>query len=422
MKKLSLSLLLAFVYMSVGAQVHNRVPELIGSWSGKLDLGSMALTLVFHFEQADGYVVCTMDSPDQGAKGLGIYKEHLTADSVSLSMPALGASYRARRDGERLVGTFAQMGVSFPLTLDKGSVGPKRPQMPVEPYPYNTEEVTFVNVADNATLVGTLTYPVGYEAGERVPVVVMVSGSGLQNRDEEIFDHKPFLVLADHLARKGIASLRYDDRAFGASVGGNRTMNKATTSDYCRDAEAAVEYLRGLNRFSLVGVVGHSEGGNVGFMLGGRGVVDFIVSLAGVGVRGDEALAAQYNRIVELQGGAQKMSVEQYRDYVHSIGSDWMDWFMDYDPTADIAATKCPVLALNGSKDCQVLSEQNLPAIERVLPQNDRSQVKEYEGLNHLFQPCTTGLPTEYYGIEQTLSEEVLADISDWIVGLITTH
>lgn len=415
MKKYIITIAVACISMLGFAQVVNIAPALIGSWNGKLKVGAKSLTLVFHFEQADGYVVCTVDSPDQGAKGLGVYKEYLSEDSVSLKMANIGAVYRAKLSNGKLVGTFSQLGMNFPLTLEKGEYKPNRPQTPVEPYPYKTEEVTFYNSADEATLAGTLTYPVGYENMKNVPVVIMVTGSGLQNRDEELFDHKPFLVITDYLARNGVASLRYDDRAFGASTGGKRVMNEATTLDYKRDAEAGVLYLRGLNKFGQVGVIGHSEGGNIAFMLGSDKCVDFVVSLAGVGTKVDVALTAQYNEIIKHQSGAMPISVEQYRNNLRALNSAWMNWFIDYDPTADISATACPVLAINGNKDCQVISALNLPAIAKALPENSKSLIKEYPFLNHMFQRSQTGLPTEYSNIEETISPEVLKDIAEWI-------
>ena len=418
MRKHIITALFLCLAMTSAAQVAGKVTSLIGSWNGKLKAGANALTLVFHFEQAEGYVACSFDSPDQGAKGLGVHKEYLSEDSVALKMPNIGATFRAKLDNGKLTGTFSQMGMSFPLTLEKGAYKPNRPQTPAAPYPYKTEEVTFSNTADNATLAGTLTYPTGYDTSEKVPVVIMVTGSGLQNRDEEMFDHKPFLVIADHLARHGIASLRYDDRGFGASTGGDRTMDGATTPHYKRDAKAGIDFLRNMNRFTAVGVIGHSEGGNIAFMLGSEKAVDFVISMAGVGTKTDVALTAQYNSIVTLQGLGTTISVEQYRANVKSLNSGWMNWFIDYDPTADIAATTCPVLAINGDKDCQVISSLNLTAIKKVLPANSSTVIKEYPSLNHLFQHCTSGLPAEYGTTEETISPEVLNDIAEWINSL----
>lgn len=418
-KKRFFTLVLAAMMTAAGwAQVANDTTALLGTWTGKLEIGPNSLTLVLRLEKGDGYVKCTLDSPDQGAHELGCYKHKLTDDAISISVPVVGASYTAQLEDGKLVGTFSQSGIELPLTMTRGEYKPNRPQTPAEPYPYKTEEVSFFNAEDNATLVGTLTYPVGYESLKEVPVVIMVSGSGLQNRDEELFSHKPFLVIADHLARHGIASLRYDDRAFGASTGGNRIHNQAITPDYKRDAAAGVAFLRSLGRFGKVGALGHSEGGNVVFMLGADKVVDFIISMAGVGVRCDEALTAQYNQVMKLQGLPYEITVEQFRQNAKSAQSDWMDWFLDYDPTSDIAATLCPAMVINGDKDCQVISSLNLPAIERTLPHNEASLIKEYPSLNHLFQHCQTGDATEYNLIEETISPEVLNDISAWIGGL----
>lgn len=420
MKRQILTAVFLLISLAGMAQVASKTTALLGTWTGKLNVGATSLTLVLHFEQADGYVVCTMDSPDQGAKGIGVYKNYLSEDSVSLSVIALGVNYRAKLKDGQLDGTFVQNGLRLPLVLKKGELERRRPQMPAAPYPYKTEDVTFVNQADNATLSGTLTYPVDYETmkEKEVPVVIMVSGSGLQNRDEELFDHKPFLVLADHLARHGIASLRYDDRGFGASKGGDRVQKDATTLDYKRDAEAGIQYLRSLKKFGNVGVIGHSEGGNIAFMLGADKKVDFVVSMAGVGVKVDIALTAQANKILELQGQPARLSVEQYRQNVQALQSPWMNWFIDYDPTADISAMKCPVMAINGDKDCQVISSLNLPSIRQLLQKNKHVLVKEYPSLNHLFQHCQTGLPTEYGNIEETISPEVLTDITEWINGV----
>lgn len=414
-------ILFAMLFSLVGSAKVANTSALVGSWVGKLSFGANSLTLVLHIKQADGYVVCSLDSPDQGAKDLGCHKNRLSDNEISVSVINLGASYSAKLQGDELVGTFSQGGLNLPLRMKRGEYKPNRPQTPQPPYPYKSVEVTFVNKADNATLAGTLTYPIGYNGSSRPPVVIMVSGSGAQNRDEEIFGHKPFLILADHLARHGIASLRYDDRAYGASEGGNRVGNRATSLDYKRDAEAGVAYLRSLQKFDTVGVLGHSEGGNIAFMLGGADIVDFVISLAGIGVKGDIALTAQYNLIAKTQGAMREIGVEEFRKIAQSANSDWMNWFIDYDPTNDIKATKCPAFVANGDKDCQVIASLNLSAIKRVLTPNNRSIIKEYPSLNHLFQHCTSGLPSEYSVIEESISPQLLSDISNWINGLKAT-
>jgi hypothetical protein len=256
---------------------------------------------------------------------------------------------------------------------------------------------------------------VGYDksAKQQPTVVLFVSGSGQQNRDEELMNHKPFLVIADYLARQGIATLRYDDRATGKSVGGD--VKNATTADFMRDAAAGIAFLRSKNAFGKVGIMGHSEGGSIAFMLGGRQQVDFIVSLAGPAVKGDTLLAAQSNRILQLSGQPATMTVEKYRQTAASASLPWLDWFNDYDPSGDIRQISCPVFALNGDRDCQVISTLCLPALKQLLPASKKHLIKEYPGLNHLFQHCTTGLPDEYAQIEETVSPEVLQDIATWI-------
>ncbi len=384
-----------------------------GSWLGQLDLGVQKLNLVFHFDKDDsGRDVCTIDSPDQSAKGIPATLNHLSADSVSLEVPSIGMSYAGKLQEGVLKGTFTQMGTNLPLDMKPGEVKRNRPQHPVEPYPYQTREVSFRNEAANARFAGTLVYPVGHKAGQKVPVVLFVTGSGAENRDEEIFDHKPFLVIADYLARHGIASLRYDDRGFGQSTG---EMKDATTQDFAQDALAGVEMLRGMKEFGKVGVIGHSEGGSIAFILGAKNKIDFVISLAGVGVKGDTALAAQSNRALELMGSPMRVTTAQYRQQVAQLNSAWINYFIDYDPIPDIQQTRCPVFALNGDKDVQVISSLNLKGIEAALAKNKKNQVKEYPDLNHLFQHCTTGLPTEYANIEETISEEVLQDLAAWI-------
>ncbi len=390
--------------------------QISGPWTGQLDLGAQKLTIVLHFDKdASGKDVCTMDSPDQSAKGIPATLNFISADSVNIAVPSIGMTYAGKLNEGELKGSFSQMGMNLPLDMNPGEVKHNRPQHPVEPYPYQTKEIAFQNEAANAWFAGTLVYPEGYKEGDKVPVLIMVTGSGAENRDEEVFDHKPFLVIADYLARHGVASLRFDDRGVGKSTG---SMEGATTKDFAEDALAGIEMLRGLKQFSKVGVLGHSEGGSVAFMLGAKQKVDFIISMAGVGAKGDTALTAQANRTYELMGVPMQVNVAQYRAQVAQLNSPWLNYFLDYDPIPDIQGTRCPVLAINGDKDVQVVSSLNLKGIEMALPKNKKNLVKEYPGLNHLFQHCTTGLPTEYAGIEETISEEVLRDMVAWIKAL----
>ena len=424
-----------------------------GPWSGKISVGQTELTLVFNFAVSDdGSISVTLDSPDQGAEGIEAECDAAALPMLRVNVPSLLASYSGILYGGNIVGTFSQGGLSLPLTLTKGESRLRRPQTPRPPYPYVTEDVSFRGGSPEVTLAGTISYPSGYSAAapaataataastastaqDKAPgsdntalvAVVMVSGSGLQDRDEQIFGHRPFLVIADYLARNGIASLRYDDRGFGESTGAE-SVGTATTEDFMQDALAAVEYLRGTGRFSRIGVLGHSEGANIAFMLGALGKVDFVISLAGIGVKGDEALTAQVNRIAELSGQEVELSVEDFRRSALMQGQPWLSWFIDYDPTDDISGTACPVMAVNGSLDSQVVSSLNFGAIKEKLPEGSadgesggKNFVKEYASLNHLFQHCTTGAPTEYRGIEETVSEELLADISAWIREICPT-
>ena len=414
MKKTIITALLALIVLTGAAQVQPTT-ALLGSWSGKLKVGVMSLTIVLYLEQADGYVAVSLDSPDQGAKGISAFKEYLSDDSLAIKVESIGVTYRAKLKDGKLDGKFVQHGFTIPLELTQGVPEVKRPQTPQPPFPYETEEVTFRNERDSATLAGTLTWPVGYNAKskQKPMVVIFVSGSGQQNRDEELFEHKPFLVLADYLARQGIATLRYDDRATGQSVGGD--VKNATSEDFARDALAGIDYLRNRKAFSKVGILGHSEGGLIAFILGGKKKVDFIVSLAGPSVKGDTLLATQGNRIMILSGQLPNMSVKKYRETVAEMNNPWINWFIDYDPSDDIRQTRCPVFALNGDCDCQVISTLCLPAFQRLLPTSKKNRIKQYPGLNHLFQHSATGVPTEYGEIEETIAPEVLSDIAEWI-------
>lgn len=407
MKKIILSICLLCSWAGVFAQ-----KPIEGDWMGKLNLGPQSLTIVLHVNcDAQGKAECTLDSPDQGAKGIAVETDYCSSDSVSVSLASLALSFQGKLKGDEIVGTFTQ-GQSFPLVLKRGEEKLNRPQNPVAPYPYKTEEVAFKNVADGATLVGTLSYPIGYKKG-RTPVVLMVTGSGQENRDEEVFDHKPFLVIADYLARHGVATLRYDDRGFGKSTGGD--VGHATTLDFMRDAASGVDFLRTSKQFGKVGILGHSEGGSIAFMLGAKGKVDFVISMAGVGVKGDTALTAQANKILELTGQSMRYSTHQYRMNAIIKRSPWLNFFIDYDPSADISKTLCPVMAINGSRDIQVISSLNLAGIKAHLKPNPKNIIKEYPSLNHLFQHCKTGNVLEYRIIEETVSPEVLEDIVRFI-------
>ena len=432
--------------------------KLEGSWTGKLSVQGTQLTLVFHIEKdKNSGFIGTMDSPDQSVKGVPATVNSLTADSVDIAVSSIGARYLGKQQGDHIQGTFTQFGRPFPLMLNRGVEELKRPQTPHAPYPYQTEEVTFQNAKANAVFAGTLTYPVGYEQinKQKVPVVLMVTGSGQENRNEEIFDHQPFLVLADYLARHGIASLRYDDRGFAKSTG---DASQSTMKDNAEDARCGFNYLKSLKKFGKIGVMGHSEGGSIAMMLAAEGLPDFIVSLAGVAGRGDSLMLKQVYQAMEARGGATFArdyckvlgAIYAYRNAkkdishpeavldsllkqtnvslpalsrqsflpVMTMQTPWVLDFIATDMACYLPKIKCPVMAVNGSKDVQVDAHDNFSALRKGLKPNKKNLIKEYEGLNHLFQHCTTGQTTEYRLIEETFAPEVMQDIVDWIKAL----
>ena len=404
-----------------------------GSWSGKLEVQGTKLTIVFHLDGEEP----TMDSPDQAAFGIPVQVEKTDLGNLTIKTPAIGASYEGLWTGKQILGTFKQGPVSLPLTLTP-EVELKRPQTPVGPFPYTEEEVSFNN--GDAHLEGTLVLPDGYS--RKTPVLVMVTGSGQENRDEEIFDHKPFAVIADALARAGIATLRYDDRGVGGSTGDVVT---ATTEDFKDDALAGIKLLR--ERFDKVGVIGHSEGGTIALMLAAEGRVDFIVSLAGMTVSGLETivkqsrgsvLAAGYPEktvdtfsqavhdacYVRIHGGRMPFPDEldlpdelkqRYQGVMRQIQSPWMIKFLSLDMRPLLGGIQCPVLAINGTKDIQVECESNLGALREGLPASPKNKIEALEGLNHLFQHCTTGAITEYRNIEETFAPEALELMVQWL-------
>lgn len=408
-----------------------------GAWTGKLKVSGVELALIFNI----GEESATLDVPDQGATEIPVEVSRDAVGGITLNVPAINASFKGLWAGKVIAGTFTQHGMSFPMTLTPGAPVIRRPQTPVGPFPYATEEVTFTN--GDAVLKGTLTLPENCD--RKTPVLIMVTGSGLQNRDEELFGHKPFAVIADAFARAGIATLRYDDRGFGESTG---DVVLCTTEDLKNDALAGVKLLR--DRFERVGVIGHSEGGTIALMLAGERQVDFAVSLAGMVVSGAETLLAQNRRAFESAGlpeseveafarllsdtftairtRAPLPSADNYditdalrKNYAAALPSfrtPYMEFFLGLDLSASLSGITCPVMALNGTKDTQVQCDRNIAALEAGLPSNSRSVIRAEDGLNHLFQHCVTGEVSEYKNIEETFSPEVLSEMIAWIKTL----
>ena len=404
-----------------------------GSWNGELDVMGTKLPLVFNFSPNG----CTMDSPSQNAKGIPAEKTVSDDGTIKVKVGMIGATFEGKMADGEIKGTFTQNGFPLPLTLKAGKLAVKRPQTPVPPFPYKEESVSFTNAG--YTFNGTLTLPENYT--KQTPVVLMVTGSGQQNRDEELFEHKPFAVIADALARQGIASLRYDDRGWG-----DKSVNFAnfTTDDFRQDAAAALPLLR--KRFNKVGILGHSEGGTIAMMLAAEGKVDFIVSLAGMAISGKETLVMQNRQAMSSIGLPNEMvdtycnSISKALDEIASgkkaseiniddtpealkpitikalqqADTPYIRHFLTIDVSKQLSKIKCPVLALNGTKDTQVDCAANTTLLEKGLI-NSKHTIKKIEGVNHLFQHCTTGNVVEYQQIEETIASEVLEIIYSWI-------
>ena len=406
-----------------------------GCWTGRLKVSGTELTLIFDLDAS------TLEVPDQGAKNIPAEVSRTATGAITIEISSINASYKGLWLGGAITGTFTQHGVSFPLLLSPGRPVINRPQTPVGPFPYTTEAVTFTN--GNAILSGTLTLPP--DCTRATPALVMVTGSGLQNRDEEIFNHKPFAVIADAFARAGIATLRYDDRGFGESTG---DVINCTTEDLMRDALAGVNLLK--ERFERVGVLGHSEGGSIALMLAEDLQTDFAISLAGMVISGAKTLLEQ-NRRDLLQAGVSESEVNAYcsllekafvaaaaseplptgedeaippalqQNYTavrQQLGQPYLRYFVGLDVSKRLADITCPVLAFSGTKDTQVACSENLSALRSGIPANPATAIRPMEGLNHLFQHCTTGDVAEYREIEETFSQEVISEMVSWIKNL----
>jgi uncharacterized protein len=430
--------------------------DIDGTWAGALDTGSMKLRIVFHITTTEGGLTATMDSPDQGANGIPVTSVTRDGSSLRLELKRSGGAFQGKIADTltTIDGTWTQGGGSLPLVLkrvkDAAELERRRPQTPVKPYPYRDEDVSYTNKAAGITLAATLTIPPGKGP---FPAVLLISGSGPNNRDENVVGHSLFLVLSDYLTRKGIVVLRADKRGIGKSGGDYAT---ATTRDFAKDAEAGVAYLETQPEVDRqkIGLIGHSEGGVIAPMAAEDSDVAFIVMMAGSGVRGDDLIVEQTLLIAEASGvsrdEAEKNAaeerkiltmVEQEKDdaelakklrvelagkapeatlnaQIKALSSPWYRGFIEYDPATALRKVSCPVLALIGQKDTQVPPDQNLPAIRKALQAggNKNFEVDELPGLNHLFQTANTGSPSEYSTIEETMSPSALEKITSWIL------
>ncbi len=450
------TLCIVFSSLALVVIVFAQSRDLAGLWQGTLELPGAKLRLVFHVTRnADGSYAAKADSPDQGATGLAVDEATLKDGNARFVMMQLQAAFDGKlsADGGEIVGTFRQAGVTMPLTLKRVAQveAPRRPQLPQKPYPYEEEEVSYLNPRGKHTLAGTLTKPKG---NGPFAAALLITGSGAQDRDESLMGHKPFLVIADSLTRRGLAVLRVDDRSVGKSTGDFAT---ATSLDLADDVTCGVRYLKSRKDIDAqrIGLIGHSEGGLIAPIVAARNPKDlaFLVLLAGPGTTGEEIIYAQSALIAKANGASEAIihaarerqqqlfallrkerdPVEVERQLRTTVGpeaaseaaqaqlrmvlSPWFRYFLTFDPKTALRHVKCPVLALNGEKDLQVPAKENLSEIRRALmAANNKSFVtKELPGLNHLFQTCKTGSPGEYAQIEETFSPAALKLMGDWI-------
>lgn len=439
--------------------------EIQGSWAGSLSIQGTQLPLIFNIQKNGDLYQTTLDSPMQGAKGIPIAETTFANNELQIAAPNLNLKFSGNFKGETIEGTFVQNGGSFPLVLSRKSnktPALKRPQEPKPPFDYPIEEVDFVNSKDKNTLAGTLTLP---KNKKDFPVVVLITGSGAQNRDSEIFGHKPFAVIANDFAQKGIGVLRIDDRGVGGSSKGT---TEDTSASFATDIATAVDFLSARG-FKNIGLIGHSEGGMIAPIVAVQNKnIQFVISLAGPGIPIDQMMLLQTQSIAKSQGATttqidatsafnkkvydyiinykgtnlqadfqpylkeefkkltqdQGLTENQIDEFVaqqiRSVTSPWYVYFLKFNPDLYWSKIKIPVLALNGSLDMQVKATENLAGIQASLAKagNKKATIKEFPGLNHLFQEAKTGSTAEYSTIEQTIAPVVLDTMSNWILGL----
>jgi pimeloyl-ACP methyl ester carboxylesterase len=447
--------------------------SLVGVWQGTVTAKPGSMQIFFTIEKkSDGSYMAKVDIPAQKARDIPVTGLSWNPPDLMLDMSSYGIVYEGKMapDGAAIAGLF-KIGDDAPtLVVQRAAAVPdmRRPQEPQKPYPYEEIEVTFRNGAAAIDLSGTLTMPAGPGP---FPAVVLISGSGPQDRNSAIAGHRPFLVVADYLTRRGIAVLRHDDRGCNRS-GGN--FHSATTADFASDAAAAWEFLARQPRIDprRVGLYGHSEGGVAAPMAAARNQkVAFLVLMAGTGIPGERLARMQVEAIARSRGAGEEavskevrlnegifgvlkthkdaqaaekemkrialealagMSAEEKKQLNESeemqmadiksyvADYDWNRFFLFYDPAVSLRRVHCPVLALNGEKDTQVDADANLPAIAKALKEggNQNVETAKLPGLNHLFQTAQSGHPSEYGKIEETVSPAVLQLVGDWILQL----
>jgi pimeloyl-ACP methyl ester carboxylesterase len=439
--------------------------KLSGNWSGEMEVQGSKLELIFKVQKSeDDKLMAMLDVPAQGAYNLPVKNVEMMNDSVFFHVEMIMGRYSGEMVSDTTIsGTWRQGNMDFQLTLTKteNTTELKRPQTPRPPFPYLSEEIEYLNPASGLKLAGTLTIP---ENAGNCPAVILISGSGAQDRDETIFEHRPFAVIADYLTRNGIAVLRVDDRGVGGSEG---DIRNATSEDFAGDVMAGIQFLKKRSEINSreIGLIGHSEGGLIAPMVASRSEdVAFIVLLAGPGVRGEEILYQQNDRSLKamgmsdetinqnrqlqknifnivltekdsakridrlqrtFSGGMYPMMKEDQKKaidaQVEAVNTTWFRFFLTYDPYPALTKVDCPVLAIIGENDVQVPAESNLPAIEKALKEGENFDfnIMKLEKLNHLFQTSETGAISEYGEIEETMSPKVLEMMKDWILKQI---
>lgn len=467
---LSLAAMFALVAPAYSLQEPDApTPKLREAWVGELKLGPMLAVMQFRImDLPGGGTQAYFDSISENRRDMQA-SWSLENGVLAFDVASVGARYRGQLDVEsgRATGHFEQGGRKLPLILERQAAEYRnanrwelRPQRPVGPFPYNAEEVRFPSTAQGVRLAGTLTVP-AREGPHRA--VILISGSGPQDRDESFMEHKPFLVLADYLSRRGIAVLRYDDRGTAKFTG---NFGAATSADFAVDVSAAMDFLQ--QHASIdpdwVGLLGHSEGGLIAPMVASmRKDVAFMVLLAAPGISGQEISLSQSAAMSRAAGGSEQeiqfsndlqeqlfatvraaapgedlrsrleaTLTEQLADLPEALRvqargaiensfstltSPWFRFFVAYDTSEALRRVTCPVLALNGDKDIQVLADLNCPAIEAALLEagNQDFEVLRLPGLNHLFQACETGRMSEYASIPETINPLVLEGIGGWL-------
>jgi dipeptidyl aminopeptidase/acylaminoacyl peptidase len=420
-----------------------------GDWDGGIRIAAgMDLQLILHLAGTES----TLESPEQSNRRapISIVRD---GQKVAIDVPSVGGRFEGTLspDGRSLVGAFTQRGAASPASFKRRAPGQAapvaaRPQEPKPPFPYAIEEVRLPG-AGGVTLGCTLTRPQG---SAPVPAMLLIAGSGPQNRDEALVGHKPFLLLADRLTRAGIAVLRCDKRGVGGSGG---HFASATLDDFAADASAAVAWLRsqpGIDP-ARIGLLGHSEGGEVAPMVAGRSAIAFVVLIAPPGISGADVLLTQ-KKLIELADGMPAATVgrsvanqralfaiatstdddatvrakalalmatrgstgPQAQMLADGLASPSFRRFLSNDPIPALKALHVPVLVVQGLRDVQVTPADNLPPIRAALAGNKAAEIVELPGLNHLLQPAVTGAPAEYRGITTTMDEGALSRIVDW--------